>query len=77
VRHTGSDGFTSVVCPHYQMGREEWLLLRRTGKAATKPPGFAPGLTNHSAETGESGGHLNDDECDHFYWPALASKRPI
>jgi hypothetical protein len=53
------------------------LLLRRTVEAAAKPLGFAPHLANLSAKAGEPGGYLHDDECDHFYCPAPASKRPI
>ena len=53
------------------------LLFRRTGHAAAKPLGFAPGGANVFAKIREPGGYLDDDECEHDYRPALESKRPI
>lgn len=53
------------------------LLFRRAGHAATKPLGFAPGVTNLFAQARELGGHLNNDKCDHGYWPAFEYRRPI
>ena len=41
------------------------LLFRGAGKAATKPLGFAPGLTNLFAKMHELVGYLDQDESDH------------
>jgi len=53
------------------------LLVHWTAEGATKPLRFAPRLTNTVAKTSELGRYVDDDECDHGYWPALTIKRLI
>ena len=57
--------------------RPAGLLFRGAAKAAAKPLGFVPGLTNVFPDTGKLGCHLDDDECDHDYCHALESRRLI
>lgn len=54
-----------------------WLLLDRTGEAAAKALRFAPRLPNIVAEAGEPGCCMDEDECEHGYFPALTIKRLI
>ena len=53
------------------------LLVHWTAEGATKPLRLAPRLTNTVAKTSELGRHVDDDECDHGYRPALTIKRLI
>ncbi len=53
------------------------LLVHWTAEGATKPLRLAPRLTNTVAKTSEFGRYVDDDECDHGYWPAFTSKRLI
>jgi hypothetical protein len=53
------------------------LLVRWAAEGATKPLRFAPRLTNTGPKTSELGCYVDDDECDHGYWPALTIKRLI
>jgi len=53
------------------------LLVHWTAEGTTKPLRLAPRLTNTGPKTGELGRYVDDDECDHGYWPALTIKRLI
>jgi hypothetical protein len=53
------------------------LLFGGAAKAATKPLGFVPRLTNPFPDTGKPGCYLNYKECDHGYRHALESRRLI
>jgi len=53
------------------------LLLDWAGKGAAKALRFAPRLTDVVPKTSEPGCQVNDDECDHDYWPGLTSRRLI
>ena len=53
------------------------LFLDWAGKGATKALRFAPRLTDLVPKTSEFGRYVDDDECDHGYWPAFTSKRLI
>jgi hypothetical protein len=53
------------------------LLVHWTAEGATKPLRLAPCLTNTVPKTGELGRYVDDDECDHGYWPPLTIKRLI
>jgi hypothetical protein len=54
-----------------------WLLLGWADKGAAKALRFAPRLTNVVPKTSEPGCQVDDDECDHDYWPGLTSRRLI
>ena len=53
------------------------LLVHWTAEGTTKPLRLAPRLTNTVAKTSELGRYVDDEECDHGYWPALTIKRLI
>jgi hypothetical protein len=73
----GGGSIPPQFCPVTNRLARVSLLFRWTGKVTTKPLRFAPRLTRHPGKADEPGDHLHDDECDHGYWPAFASKRPI
>ena len=54
-----------------------WLFLDRTSQAAAKALHFTPCLANIVAETSDPGCYVDDDECEHGYFPALTIKRLI
>jgi hypothetical protein len=59
------------LCPPYAS------LLGWTGKGTTEPLSFVPNVTNLSAEASELVCDLQDEKCDHGYWPPLKIRRSI